>query len=219
MPDALAGTTSPAPLDSYHPAGGVNFATKICVALSGDPLARRCSMAAHSSRGRRMADLLHKIVDTYVTEVQSLSDGILVPPATEKEIGLAERDAIQHLGAPLDQEYLDLARLADGLGARGTNVYSVTPRKLVSARTGRTKLTRWFIEENSAWRNTDTSQQTIQNWMIYGIGELEYIIQYLPTGKFQRRSRTEWNRVMEERDSFSEILWQALKFTLQIEDE
>jgi hypothetical protein len=85
-----------------------------------------------------MADLLHKIVDTYVTEVQSLSDGILVPPATEKEIGLAERDAIQHLGAPLDQEYLDLARLADGLGARGTNVYSVTPRKLVSARTGRT---------------------------------------------------------------------------------
>jgi hypothetical protein len=55
--------------------------------------------------------------------------------------------------------------------------------------------------------------------MIYGIGELEYIIQYLPTGKFQRRSRTEWNRVMEERDSFSEILWQALKFTLQIEDE
>ena len=158
-----------------------------------------------------MAKTLQNLVDAYKREEQSLPDGVTVPPASEAELQEVQRTFSERFRVELAPEYLELAALADGISAQGTFIYSVVPRRLIVPHTGEHISKPGIVDENTGWRLDDASGKMIRNWLIYGIGELEFIIQFVPSGKFQRRSRRDWNRVMDETDTFNDILWRSFE--------
>src|SRR4051812_15894769 len=99
-----------------------------------------------------------RILDTYTAELKRLRDGIIVTGATAEEVVRVQRHALDNFGVQVDSEYLELSRFADGVGARGTYLYSVAPRTLVSPLTGRVETGHWIIEQNQSWRNTDPTK-------------------------------------------------------------
>jgi hypothetical protein len=157
------------------------------------------------------------LVSAYKDKERSLARGVVAPPASAAEIERVQQEVAAQFGADLDRQYLELAAMADGISAQGTIIFSTVPCRPKMPDNGKQVFRPWIVEENRGWRLDDPVGKTISSWIIYGIGELEFIIQFLPSGTFQRRSRVDWNRVMDETDTFLDILWASFRQRLELD--
>ena len=140
------------------------------------------------------------------------------PPAGPEELEQVRKDVLQLTGVEPDPDYLYLAGRADGIGADGTRVYATAPRMLQYPGGGPPRPQKWIVEENRAWRRTGGPGSPINDWLIYGTGELEYIIHHLPTRTFQLRPRGAWDRVIVACPTFAQVLWEAFRYPLQLDE-
>jgi hypothetical protein len=164
-------------------------------------------------------DLLKEIVRRYREIVLQLGTEAVVEPATDEELARVRGAASERLGAPLDRTYLFLASMADGIGSDGWRVYATSRKSVRDPESDSPRHLESLIEENLNWR-TDVygKQRDATDFLHYGIGELAFIVQHLPTSRFQLRSRTGWDLVISDFGSLDELLWDVFRYPLDLGD-
>ena len=156
------------------------------------------------------------IVDRYGERVRSIGLQAMAQPATDEDVRNVIREAQSQLGVELDAGYLALAKLADGIGADGTRIYCTKRLKVLDPGEEHPHYKESLVAENLRIR-VDYPKEKIHASVIYGIGELIFIAQDLESKRFQLRSRTNWARVIEERATFQDILWEEFRYSLELE--
>jgi hypothetical protein len=162
-------------------------------------------------------DILRQVVQRYREIVLAMGTEAVAQPATAAELAQVGAGATERLEATLDPAYLALASVADGIGMDGWRIYATARKRVTDPESESPRYLESLIEENLDWRaDVMQKQQDWNKFLHYGIGELAFIVQHLPTRRFQVRSRTGWDLVIREFGSFEEVLWDVLRYPLDL---
>lgn len=170
-------------------------------------------------------DVLELIVKKYIGHVVDLQlEQPIAKPASADDLQRVQLDAQEKLGTGLDPAYLHLASLGDGIGASGSTIYSTRRRRVAFAFAEETRYWEynWIIQENLDYRQWGVGSRGPESdsnrWLIYGIGELAFIIQHLPSRRFQLRPRDNTDYVFRDFATFEELLWEVFRYPLELGD-
>jgi hypothetical protein len=163
--------------------------------------------------------VLNLIVERYARRVVDLGlEEPVAEPASQDDLRRVQADTRELLGADLDPAYLYLAGIADGIGADGSGIYSTRRRRVQAPATDEIWYTKWIIQENLDWRKEGGTGSEPHDWLIYGMGEMEFIIQHLPSRRFQLRARSGWSLVIGDFATFEELVWDVFRYSLELGD-
>lgn len=161
-----------------------------------------------------MTPAMTTIIARYRKYCEESRVAALAPGATAEEI--AQRSSI-NAGSrvvTLGQPYLELAATVDGLAADGNRLYPLF-RRVVTNRLGEVIDRMDIVAANQHWREVYHEFPEIDEFLIYGLGDLAFFVRHLPSGHFQHRSRT-GPTVFFDCSSFEECIWEAFRYALDL---
>lgn len=163
-----------------------------------------------------MADRIAKLIAAYHRTPRAPGDDWSVQPAGAADLQIVRRSAEKWLGIELADDYFRLAAAADRLGADGTYIFSVKPYPypMLSEFSEEPEI----VNENLAQRATGLFAPE-EDFVFYGIGDLDFLVQKLSTKRFQIRARDSWDTVLFDHASLAEILFEAFKYKLNLVSE
>jgi hypothetical protein len=168
-------------------------------------------------------DVLELIVKKYTRHIVDLKlEQPIAEAASTDHLKQVQLDAREQLRAELDPAYIYLASLADGIGASGSTIFSTHRRSVTFVYADETRLWEydWIIQENLDYRKFGVgsviADSDPNNWLIYGVGEMAFIVQYLPSRRFQLRPRDNTDYAIRDVATFEEILWEVFRHSLDL---
>jgi hypothetical protein len=162
-----------------------------------------------------MTPRLSQIVDRYRDYCETIPVAAFGVGASEEEV--AANRSIIVAGRPvlLDEPYLDLARVVDGIVADGVNLYPIVPR--VHSPHNRSTSQRMSIgQANLDWYEACNRPPELADLLIYGHDDTAFFVRHLPSGRFQQRGRVGY-RVYSDSATFEDGLWETFRYALELE--
>ena len=127
--------------------------------------------------------------------------------ASTADVELLISTARERLATELDSEYLELCKRMDGASLGDITIFSARPVP-----------GRWIVTRNVSFKSGEGFGSDFIDRVVYAEGEDSFYLHNLLSNRFERMPKDDRKYVLWYCESFAEMLWEALRPVLHLND-